>query len=139
MRAAFTILTEPEIGRLQEYLGPMLSSTAVDTFCQHWPEESKAKLRADFYTDLNTSEEEYSQCRVAPSVPQELRVKALLAELLETLANQVAPRLGRAASAESDIELLNLMMPSLLEFDVQEPLQRFKRDSVKLPPYAELK
>jgi len=63
MRSAFSHLPEPQIRRLQSYLGPLICSTAVDSFFGHWPENLKEGLRSDFYTKLNDAEIEYSACK----------------------------------------------------------------------------
>jgi len=63
MRSAFSHLPEPQIRRLQSYLGPLVCSTAVDSFFGHWPEDRKKGLRSDFYTKLNDAEIEYSACK----------------------------------------------------------------------------
>jgi len=51
------------IAKLQTYLCPLLASTAVDTFCLHWPEEVKSKIRNEFLEKLNEAEIDYSECR----------------------------------------------------------------------------
>lgn len=61
--ALVTGFTEPQIANVQRFLGPLLSSTAVDTFFEHWPKELKRKIRSEFYDRLNDAEAEYAQCR----------------------------------------------------------------------------
>src|SRR6478736_3180021 len=41
MRAAAAQLTEAQIGKLQEYLGPLISSVAIDSYFAHWPDDLK--------------------------------------------------------------------------------------------------
>ena len=60
MRSAFSLLTEQQITGLQGYLGPLISSTAVDSYFAHWPENQKEKILSDFYSKLNDAESEYS-------------------------------------------------------------------------------
>jgi hypothetical protein len=70
IRTAFQSgFTEAQIARLQGYLGPLLSSTAVGAFFDHWPQELKEKIRSEFYERLNEAEADYAQCRGL--VPQE--------------------------------------------------------------------
>lgn len=63
MRSAFAQMSEQQIAELQEYLGPLISSTAVDSFFAHWPEDMKEKIRDEFYQKLNDAELEYSRCK----------------------------------------------------------------------------
>ena len=44
MRSAFSQLKEQQIERLQGFLGPLISSTAVDSFFAHWPQDLKEKM-----------------------------------------------------------------------------------------------
>lgn len=60
--AAAKRLSETNIQKLQGYLGPLLASTAVDTFCRNWPEELKSKMRNEFFQKLNDAELEYAAC-----------------------------------------------------------------------------
>jgi hypothetical protein len=54
--------TEPQIKKLQAFLGPLIASTAVDAFCMHWPEHLKRKMRGEIYERLNDAEMEYAEC-----------------------------------------------------------------------------
>jgi hypothetical protein len=64
MRSAFAQqLTEQQIGKMQSYLVPVISSTAVDSFFAHWHEDLKKNLRSEFITKLNNAELEYSTCK----------------------------------------------------------------------------
>lgn len=63
MRSAFSQMTERQIECLQSYLGPLICSTAIDSFFGHWPENLKEGIRSDFYTKLNDAEIEYSACK----------------------------------------------------------------------------
>jgi hypothetical protein len=63
MRSAFSQLPEPQIRRLQSYLGPLICSTAIDSFVGHWPENLKKGMHSDFYSKLNDAEIEYSSCK----------------------------------------------------------------------------
>jgi len=63
-RTAFQLrLTEQQIESLQAYLGPVIASTAIDSFVGHWPADVKEKVLADFYSKLNDAEIEYSRCK----------------------------------------------------------------------------
>jgi len=56
MRSAFGRLSEPQIKKLQGYLGPIIVGTAINSFFLHWPEDLKEKLRSEFYEKLNDAE-----------------------------------------------------------------------------------
>jgi hypothetical protein len=62
-RAATQKLTEKQILKLQDYLGPFLSRIAVDTFFRHWPVESKKKIANEFLEKLNAAEADYPECQ----------------------------------------------------------------------------
>lgn len=83
MRSAFSQLTEQQIEGLQGYLGPLISSTAVDSFFGHWPEDLKEKIRSGFFAKLNDAEVEYSTC------------KELLCEESPLTGNSLLSRLAR--------------------------------------------
>ena len=63
LRTAFAEgFTGAQIGKLQTFLGPLIVSTAVDSFCLHWPEDLKKKMRSEVYERLNYAEMEYAEC-----------------------------------------------------------------------------
>ncbi len=61
MRDAFVQLAEPQIRKLQSYLGPLISSVAIDSYFAHWPHELKQKMTSEFYDNLNDAESEYTE------------------------------------------------------------------------------
>ena len=71
-RQAFAVLSAPRMEKLQGYLDPLISSTAIDSYFAHWPEDLKQKITRDFYEKLNESEVEYSDC--AKSVMTAMRL-----------------------------------------------------------------
>ena len=56
-------LTASQVKKFQSYLGPLLASTAVDTFFLHWSTELKAKMMGEFFEKLNDAEIEYAECQ----------------------------------------------------------------------------
>jgi hypothetical protein len=52
--------------KLQAFLGPLIASTAVDSFFRHWPQDRKRGIKSDFFTKLNDAEIEYAKCRLPP-------------------------------------------------------------------------
>lgn len=86
MRSAFSQLTEQQIARLQDFLGPLVSSTAIDSFFAHWPEDLKDKMRSEFLTKLNAAELEYSTCKELFSKGSPLTGNSLFSRLARNVA-----------------------------------------------------
>lgn len=59
-RAAFATLTKEQRENFQEIIGPIIVSTAIDSFFAHWPEKIKNNMTSEFYEKLNDQELEYS-------------------------------------------------------------------------------
>ncbi len=79
-------LTETQIRRLQDFLGPQLSHTAVDTFCRHWPVEVKKRIRHEFFEKLNDAEVDYSECRALILKDKPFEKDSLLGKLSHNVA-----------------------------------------------------
>lgn len=86
MRSAFTQMTEQQTGKLQGYLGPLISSTAVDSFFGHWPEDMKERVRDEFLEKLNDAELEYSTCKELLSEKNPLTGDSLFSKLTRNVA-----------------------------------------------------
>jgi hypothetical protein len=86
MRSAFEQLREQQIEKLQSYLGPLISSTAVDSFFAHWPEDMREKIRDEFYEKLNDAELEYSTCKELLSEKNPLTGDSLFTKLARNVA-----------------------------------------------------
>jgi hypothetical protein len=86
MRSAVSQLTEQQIVGLQGFVGPLISSTAVDSFFAHWPENLKEKIRSDFYSKLNDAEIEYSTCKEFLSKESPLTGNSLFSKLARNVA-----------------------------------------------------
>lgn len=56
--------SEGQMQRLQAYLGPVLTGTAIDTFFKHWPDSKKTAMRNEMFENLNRAEGEYAACSV---------------------------------------------------------------------------
>jgi hypothetical protein len=140
MRKAFVMLTGHENERLKEYLGPMLSVVAVNTLGGDWPDEIKAKFRADSFEDLNSSEEAYALCsQFDEPAPAGGRGKQILSRLINAVGLRVATQIGQAIDPITQARVASLALTAFEEFNISEPLQRFKRDSKELPPYLKFK
>ena len=86
MRSAFAQLREQQIEKLQSYLGPLISSTAVDSFFAHWPEDMKEKIKDEFYEKLKDAELEYSMCKELLSEKNSLTGDSLFSKLARNVA-----------------------------------------------------
>jgi hypothetical protein len=103
MRHAFVQLTEAQTKKLQNYLGPLLSSIAIDSYFAHWPEELKHKMTGEFYEKLNEAELEYTECtQFDSSVQGEKR----LTEKLQALFMKLASNVSELAVDRKDIAIV---------------------------------
>lgn len=119
IRTAFaTGFTEAQIGRLQGYLGPLLSSTAVGMFFRHWPEELKRKIRSEFYERLNDAEVEYAECRGLLSQENPFDKTTLLGRLASNIADLCAkprdPTIMTAVVAEGSRSYTDMQLKKLI-------------------------
>ena len=94
-RQAFAVLSAPQMEKLQGYLDPLISSTAIDSYFAHWPEDLKQKITRDFYEKLNESEVEYSECAKSVMTAMRLGLRPVSNNpvdqaLVTTLASNVA-------------------------------------------------
>ena len=85
--AAAKGFTQPQFEKLQSYLGPLLASTAVDSFIGHWPDDFRKRLRSNFYEGLNIAEQEYSQCRRFLSPDDPLNKDTVVGKLAGNIAD----------------------------------------------------
>jgi hypothetical protein len=91
MRQAFGSLTKEQIQKLQGYLGPLISSVAIDSYFAHWPEDLKQKMTGEFYEKLNDAESEYTECTQFDSSKEgQERIKDKLRALFVKLSFNVA-------------------------------------------------
>jgi hypothetical protein len=79
--------SDAQIGKLQGFLGPLLASCAVDSFCREWPEKLKARIRSEFYEKLNHAEIEYGECRGLVSEDEPLNRNTLVGRLANNVAD----------------------------------------------------
>ena len=84
--AIITGLTESQIKKLQGFLGPLLASTAIDSFFRHWPEDLKEKLIDEFYAKLNDAEIEYSECDEVMSEDHPFDSKTIFGKLANNVS-----------------------------------------------------
>lgn len=70
LRHAEVQLIESQMEKLQNFLGPLISSVAIDSYCAHWPDDIKGKIIDEFYKKLNEALLEYSLCTFDQSKKQ---------------------------------------------------------------------
>ncbi len=126
-------LTESQIFKLQDYLGPQLSRTAVDTFCKHWPVELKRRMAGEFFERLNDAEVEYSECRGLmvkdkPFDRESLfgRLSHNVAELWESPSDLVVMTATQTSALEA---FTNMRLAKLID-DVVIVIERVDRDTL---------
>lgn len=91
MRAAAAQLTNERIEKLQGYLGPLVSSVAIDSYCAHWPDDLKRRMTAEFFENLNNAELEYShRAKAASTSPGEEGARERMRALFMSLALNIS-------------------------------------------------
>jgi hypothetical protein len=118
MREAFELrFQEVKMEKLRNYLGPLMSGTAVDSFFKHWPEDRKSKLRSDFFDMLNEVEVEYSMCE-----PLLMSKEGPLAgnTLLSKLAGRVAAAAGHPDDRKTMLAALSAAVDAIEEAHLNE-------------------
>jgi hypothetical protein len=136
LRMASGLLSQHEGNRLQEYLGPMMADLTVDSYCEHWPQEWKVKLKSEFFHNLNDSEKEYANCsRFSSPPPPEERSVQIFERLLNSIAERIAALLGRDSNPITVQLIIRVVLDAYQHVDLKTPIERFKRDSTGLPSY----
>jgi|HubBroStandDraft_6_1064221.scaffolds.fasta_scaffold171321_5 hypothetical protein len=136
MRQAASLMSENEISRFQEYIGPMVADLTVDSYFQHVPEEWKSKMKSEFFHNLNNSEKEYANSSRFDSLPPlEGRSTEIVERLLHLAAERIAVLLGRGSNPATVARITQVILKTFLPFDLKIPMECFKQDSMGLPPY----
>lgn len=82
VRTAYNLrFSSAQIESLQGYLGPIIASTAVDTFFVHWPQDLKDGIYNDFFKNMNDAEIEYTTCDKLFNEDNPCDPKALISKL----------------------------------------------------------
>ena len=104
MREASTALTWRRLQQLQAYLGPLISSVAIDSYFAHWPSDRKQRMTDQFYEHLDQTDMEYAERTQFESQLQgEERTKEKLKALFTKLASSVA---DWAVKDEGDVTVI---------------------------------
>jgi hypothetical protein len=123
MRQAFAGLTAARLEELQAYLGPLISSVAIDSYFAHWPQDRKERMIGEFYDKLNEAELEYTETTQFETEWQgDDRAKAKLRALFMKLAANVG---NWAVDDESNLSVL----PPVIEVSIRE-WKNMKLDSL---------
>lgn len=114
LRHAFGKLSQTQMQKMQEYLGPLISSVAIESYFAHWPEDLKQNMTNEFYEKLNDAETEYAECtkNIPPAKTDEERSKQIFQSLFLKLASNVV----NLATEEGNISLL----PNVVEVALNE-------------------
>jgi len=100
--------SEPEIKKLQHAVFPILVEAAVEGPIGHWSEETKAKLKAEHYENIQSAEIEYASCKgILPTDDQFVMGDTVYA----TLARNIETRLEKS----HDWELSHLIISEVRE------------------------
>jgi hypothetical protein len=84
--------SEPEITKLQHEVFPPIIEGMVEGPMGHWPEDAKAKIKAEHYQNANSAELEYASCKEVYPTGDPLAVGN---SVYATLARNVEKQLGR--------------------------------------------
>ena len=118
LRMAFVHLTEEQIKNMQNFFGPIISSTAVDSFFQHWPGDLKEKIQSEFYEKLNDAEIEYSTCKELFSEEKPLTGNSLFSKLAQNISSLIEDNNNTATlTAVLDVsmqEFINMKLDDLI-------------------------
>ncbi len=118
MRAASSRASRPNVEMLQRYLAPLVASTAVDSACPGRSETLKARIRDEFYENMNHAELEYSTATQLCPDKNRLTGNSLFSMLARNAAGQAGDATNPAVlgvamcsamNAYADMELDSLV------------------------------
>lgn len=101
-RLAFANLTQEQREYIQKIIGPIIVSTAIDSFFAHWPDNLKNNMTSEFYSKLNDQELEYSTVKKLFSKDNPFGDDSLLS----ILARNVCELSGNSNNIEVMLEVL---------------------------------
>jgi hypothetical protein len=95
--------SEPEITTLQNRFFPPIIEGVVEGAMGHWPEEAKAKIKAEHYQNMDSAEFEYGSCKeVYPIDDGRAEGKSAYA----TFARNIEKQLGRSHSPNLSLRII---------------------------------
>jgi hypothetical protein len=126
-------LTEMQISKVQDFLGPLLSHTAVDTFCRHWPLQLKERMAHEFLEKVNDAEADYSQCRAFMLKDQPFAKESLTGKLSHNVAelwgSPYNPAVMMAATTSAVKAYANMPLDELIR-EVATVIDRVEPDAL---------
>jgi hypothetical protein len=109
VRKAFGHIGDVQLQKLQSYLGPALTQTAIEAHYKSWPPDEKKKMADEFLDRLNEAEIEYSK----------LDEKGEILEVLMTITRHTLETLGFEKVDESKAEeVLKTIVDELMAMDI---------------------
>ena len=118
-RIAVSDMNSQQFTKLQEYIGPIISGAAVDTFFNHWPEDIKSRMNSDFYENLNIAEYEYSKSKEIFSEKKPYTSDSLFS----MLARNVAELTGSSMNPATMIAVMGIATKEFSKMQLAELIQ----------------
>jgi hypothetical protein len=117
MRCAQPVLNKSQMEKLQSFLGPSISKTAIDSYFLHWPDDLKGKMINEFYEKLNETELEYTNCTKFNTAEQgEEKQKQMFRALFITLGKYVEPILSGDENVDVMTTVLLIPRIAMIEY-----------------------
>ena len=118
-RIAFSEMNSQQIIRLQKYIGPIITETAVNSFFNHWPEDYKSKMISEFYVNINKAEFEYSESKELLSKEKQFTSNSLFSILArninDLLKNSINPAIMTAVLIITTKEFSEMKLTELIQ------------------------
>ncbi|HEX7411282.1 MAG TPA: hypothetical protein VF298_03995, partial [Bacteroidales bacterium] len=108
-RVAFSEMNTLQHRKLQDFIGPIIASTAIETFSSHWPDELKSRMISEFYENLNTAELQYSESKELWSEGKPFSGNSLFLMLARNVTRETA-------NNENPVTLMTVLNVSVTEF-----------------------
>jgi len=102
LRYAHAQLDSRQRKNLQTELGPLVVLPMIDAFFNHWPEDLKRGMVAEFYQKINDAEREYATCTEVISEDNPIAANALFSKLTRNVLK---------LSGDSPIDIAKFMVP----------------------------
>lgn len=139
MRTASGLMSQDEVNHLQTHLGPLISATAVETYCRHWPADIKRGLAAEFYQNLNAAEQEYaSRGRVVSSGASGERSLQILEAVFACLGERVATVIGHDRDEGVALAVASVALKEFSLVRFEELILSYRKESTGLPDFDAL-
>ena len=114
-----------KVGILQKAIWPLIASTAVDTFCAHWPEKFKSGIKGDFLVSLNSAELEYSSCKLLSAEKKPIDDNAVCSRLAMHILNHAGYDADVERLSDDSLKLINLVGALVMDNLNLGPLKNF--------------